>query len=133
MKKSILYAAVITTLVIAACKKNDDTPSAASLQNKWGIIRVNYQAVENGVTVDTYNYTGVAEDYIDFRSDNKVYLFVDGSEDTSSYQILNNNKVVIDVVDTLEIQSLTSTSVKLYSKVYTDVNSYEENTIDLKR
>ncbi len=112
MKKSILYAVVITTLVIAACKKNDDKPSAASLQNKWGIISVNYQAVENGVTVDTYNYTGVAEDYIDFRSDNKVYLFVDGSEDTSSYQILNN-KVVIDVVDTLEIQSLTSTSVKL--------------------
>jgi hypothetical protein len=132
MKKSILYAAVITTLIIAACKKKNDEPPVASLQNKWGIVSLNFQAIENGVSVDTHNYTGVAEDYIDFRSDNKVYSLIDGSEDTSDYQILNTNKVVIDV-DTFDIQSLTLTSVKLYSKVYFDVNSYDENTINLKR
>jgi hypothetical protein len=132
MKKSILYATVITTLIIAACKKNNDEPPVASLQNKWGIVSLNFQAIENEATVDTYNYTGVAEDYIDLRSDNKVYSLIDGSKDTSAYQILNNNKVVIDV-DTFDIQSLILTSVKLYSKVYFDVNSYDENTINLKR
>ena len=132
MKKSILYAAVITTLITAGCKKKNDEPPVASLQNKWGIVSLNFQAIEDGVTVDTFNYTGVAEDYIDFRSDNKVYSLIDGSEDTSAYQILNNNKVVMDV-DTFDIQSLTLTYVKLYSKVYTDVNSYDESTINLKR
>ncbi len=36
---------------------------------------LNFQEVENGVTIDTYNYTGTDADYIDFRSDNKcIYL-----------------------------------------------------------
>ncbi len=61
-----------------------------------------------------------------------MYLLVDGSEDTSAYQILNNNKVVIDV-DTFDIQLLTSTSMKLHSKAYTDINSYDESAINLKR
>lgn len=80
----------------------------------------------------TINYTGTQADYVDFRSDNKVYSSVAGILDTSAYQLLNNNKVQIDV-DTFDIQSLTSTSAKLYSKVYDDDSTYLKITLDLKR
>ncbi len=133
MKKLILYTAIITTFVMAACKKNVDKPPVGSLQNKWGIVSLNFQEVEGGVTVGSFNYIGVEADYIDFRNENKVYSIIDGSVNTSAYHILNNNKVMIDVADTLNLLSLTSTSVKLYNKDYTDVNSYDEITINLKR
>jgi len=132
MKKLILYSALSTALIFAACKKNTDKPSSPSLQGKWGVVNESILDVENGITVYSNNYTGVAGDYVDFRSDNKVYSLVDGGMDTSAYQILSNNKVVIDI-DTLDIQSLTTASVKLHSKVYSDVNSYEELSVDLKR
>lgn len=132
MKKLILYSALLTALLFAACKKNTDKPSSPSLQGKWGIVNESILDVEDGTTVYTDSYTGVAADYIDFRSDNKVYSLVDGSMDTSAYKMLSNNRVLIDI-DTLDIPSLTASAANLHSKVYTDVNSYEELTVNLKR
>ena len=132
MKKLILYSVLLTALLFAACKKNTDKPSSPVLQGKWGIVNEAVLDVENGTTVYTDNYTGVAADYIDFRSDNKVYSLVDGGMDTSAYKMLSNNRVLIDI-DTLDILSLTASAANLHSKVYTGVNSYEELTVNLKR
>ncbi len=132
MKKNILHAVFLTALLFAACKKNNNNPSSPSLVGKWGLVNENIIDVENGIGVDTINYTVTQADYVDFRSDNKVYSSVAGILDTSAYQLLNNNKVQIDV-DTFDIQSLTSTSAKLYSKVYDDDSTYSKITLDLKR
>jgi hypothetical protein len=78
------------------------------------------------------NYTGTPADYVDFRSDHKVYSSVASITDTSAYQILNNNKVVIDI-DTFDIQSLTANSASLYSKVFDDDSTYSKITLNLKR
>lgn len=132
MRKLILFIAIITSLIIAACEKNKDKNSTPSLEGKWELVNTIYLEVENGVEVSDYNYTGIAGDYIDFRSDHKVYSHVDGFDDVSGYTLLNNNKVDIEG-DTLEIRSLTKASVTLYEKSYTNLNSYEENTVNLKR
>ena len=133
MKKLILSIAIITSLIIAAsCKKDNDKNNSSLLVNKWELVNTSYREVQNGVEVDTYNYTGVAGDYIDFRSDNKVYSHVDGDDDVAGYKLLNNNKVAIEG-DTLEIRTLTAASVTLYGKSFTDPTSYEENTVNLKR
>lgn len=133
MKKLILSIAIITSLIIAAsCKKDKDKNNSSLLINKWELVNTSYREVENGVEVYTDNYTGVAGDYVDFRSDNKVYSHSDGFDDVANFKILNNNKVVIDE-DTLEIQSLSSASVRLYRKWFEDVNSFEEITVNLKR
>jgi hypothetical protein len=132
MKKIILYAAIFTALIFAACKKNNDKPSSPSLEGKWRLVNENVIDVENGIGVDTINYTGIPADYVDFRSDHNVYSFVAGSLDTSAYQILNNNKVIIDV-DTFDIQSLGSASAQLYSKVFDDDSTYSQITLNLAR
>jgi hypothetical protein len=132
MKKSILYAAILSLLIFAACKKNNDKPSSPSLAGKWSLVNENIIDVENGIGVDTINYTGTPADYVDFRSDHKVYSSVATITDTSAYQILNNNKVVIDI-DTFDIQSLTATSASLYSKVFDDDSTYSKITLNLKR
>jgi hypothetical protein len=129
--KKIIFITAITTLFITACKKNNDTP-AISLQGKWGLVNTHYLEVDNGATVFEDIYTGIAADYIDFRKDNKVYSYIDGSSDTSAYQLLSNNKVVI-LGDTYDIQSLSAASAKLYQKDSLNANTYTEITINLKR
>jgi hypothetical protein len=123
---------VIALLFIAGCKKDDKNTSNPSLQNKWGLESTSYNIVEDGVPVGPDNYTGVAADYVDFRKDNKVYSFVDQVYDTSDYQLLGSNKVVIDV-DTFQIQTLTESASTLYEKITYDPQNYEEITIKLKR
>jgi len=132
MKKSIFYAAIASALLFAACKKNNDKISSPSLVGKWSLVNENIIDVENGIGVDTINYPGNPADYVDFRSDHKVYSFVASISDTSAYEILNNNKVVIDI-DTFDIQSLTATSASLYSKVFDDDSTYSKITINLER
>ena len=135
MKKSILYAALITGLLFAACKKNHDK-SATSLQNKWALVNENDIEVESGVTISNITYTGVADDYIDFRSDNNVYSSVQSEKDTSSYHLIGTNKVAIGEnpeADTLDIVSLTASSAQLHERVYDDATSYEDLTVNLKR
>ncbi len=131
MKKIILYASLLTASVFA-CKKNIDKPSSPSLIGKWGLVNENIIDVQNGIGIDTINYAGTPADYLDFRSDNKVYSLVAGIPDTSAYHVLNNNKVQIDI-DTFDIQSLTSSSAKLFGKIYDDDSTYTDLTFNLKR
>jgi hypothetical protein len=132
MKKFITCAVIASLLFIAGCKKDDKNTSNPSLQNKWGLESTSYNTVEDGVPVGPDNYTGVAADYVDFRKDNKVYSFVDQVYDTSDYQLVGSNKVVIDV-DTFQIQTLTESASTLYEKIIFDPQNYEEITIKLKR
>ncbi|MEO6683797.1 MAG: hypothetical protein ABIN48_13325 [Ginsengibacter sp.] len=129
MRKLILSFVIIISIMISSCEKNK---VKLSLQGKWEIVNISIVEVENGVKIYEENYLGKPGDYIDFRSDNKVYSEVDGVEDVGNYTLLKDNKVIVEG-DTLEIRSLTKSSVTLFLKSYTNSTSFDESTINLIR
>ncbi len=130
MKKILFILALITSIITSpSCKKNKN--DEITLKGKWNVVSIKYHEVYLGENYDD-NYTGVAGDYIDFRSGNICRVHIDGDDDTYTYEILNNDRLVIEE-DTLQIQSLTSSTVLLYQKVIVNGTDYSENTINLKR
>ena len=129
--KKIILSVVFATLFITACHKDPPAP-APSLIGKWGVVNILDKEVDNGTIVYNDNYTGQTSDYMEFKNDNTLSLFIDGSGFIINYKLLPNNKVEISG-DTLTIQSLTANSATLYHKDDNGVNSYEETTYNLKR
>ena len=129
--KKIILASVFATLFVTACHKDPPAP-APSLIGKWGVVNILDKEVDNGTIVYNDNYTGQTSDYMEFKNDNTLSLFIDGSGFIINYKLLPNNKVEISG-DTLTIQSLTANSVTLYQKDDTGSNSFEETTYNLKR
>jgi hypothetical protein len=131
MKKFILFSA-IATLFALSCDKKDSAPEAPSLIHKWNLVNAYYIEMDNGTVIDEDNYVGTTADYWEFKSDNKFYSLVGGQKDTVDYQLLPDNKVMIDG-DTATIQELTMNSAKLYQKYSLSADTYFEYTINLKR
>jgi len=131
--KKIILSAVFGTLFLTACDKNGpEPPPAPSLIGKWGVVNILDKEVDNGTIVYNDNYTGQASDYMEFKNDNTLSLFIDGSNFIINYKLLPNNKVEISG-DTLTIQSLTANSATLYQKDDNGSNSFDETTYNLKR
>ena len=129
--KKIILASVFATLFVTACHKDPPAP-APSLIGKWGVVNILDKEVDNGTIVYNDNYTGQASDYMEFKNDNTLSLFIDGSGFIINYKLLPNNKVEISG-DTLTIQSLTANSAALYQKDDNGANSFDETTYNLKR
>jgi hypothetical protein len=129
--KKIILSAVFATLFITACHKDPPAP-APSLIGKWGVVNILVKEIDNGAIVYNDNYTGQASDYMEFKNDNTLSLFIDGSNFIINYKLLPNNKVEISG-DTLTIQSLTANSATLYQKDDNGSNSFDETTYNLKR
>ena len=130
--KKIILASVFATLLVTACNKQETPAPAPSLIGKWGVVNILDKEVDNGTIVYNDNYTGQSSDYMEFKNDNTLGLFVDGFGLIVNYKLLPNNKVEISG-DTLTIQSLTANSAILYQKDDNGPNSYEETTYNLKR
>ena len=129
--QKIILSAVFATLFITACHKDPPAP-APSLIGKWGVVNILVKEIDNGAIVYNDNYTGQASDYMEFKNDNTLSLFIDGSGFIINYKLLPNNKVEISG-DTLTIQSLTANSATLYQKDDNGSNSFDETTYNLKR
>ncbi|MDB5253425.1 MAG: hypothetical protein JWP27_2594 [Flaviaesturariibacter sp.] len=128
MKKAI-FAMAVAAISFTACKKDKDD---SSLQHRWSVVNTHFKDVFNGATTFEDNYNGVSADYVDFRGDNRVYTYIDGTYDTANYQMLADNKVMIDT-ETFDIQSLTSSNATLYQKTSTSATTYSEVSLNLKR
>lgn len=106
MKKILVPAAILAAVVMAAsCDKNNDKPANSTLlkiQAKWKVSSIKLDAGEEDST-----YTGVTADYIDFRTDGKVYTNIANEKDTSIYVLVNDTKLVVDG-DTALIKQLSS-------------------------
>ena len=131
MKQCIFAMVTISSFIMASsCRKNkDDSPS---LKGKWNLVSIISREVENGAEVSNDTYNGVPGEIFDFQKNNTLIANFNGRIDIEVYKILENNKVIIGE-DTAEIQSLTSSSVRLYKKRIEDVNTFSEFTINLKR
>ena len=113
-----------------ACKKSA-LSVAQRLQAKW-LVDKEISNSHYGGADHTATYTGLATDYVDFRSNNKVYSQVSGSKDTSNYSVVNDSTMTIDV-DTYKILTLTDNIFKIYSKSFTTPVIWDETTINLKK
>ncbi len=130
MKTLLFGLAIISSFIItSSCKKNKN--DEITLKGKWNVVSIIYHEVYLGENYDD-NYIGKSGDYVDFKSGNVLHVHIDGDDDTDTYEILTNDRLVIGE-DTLQIQSLTSSTVRLYQKVIVNATDYSENTINLKR
>lgn len=134
--KKILTLMLIAALIMggmASCKKNDSTPKTTlqKIQAKWQLV--SYQENDHYSGMDhIQNLTGGPDDYLDFRTDGKVYVSFFGTRDTSVYALSGDTKVVMDGSFILDIKTLTDNSFILYSKDVFGADYYEQ-TFTLKK
>ncbi len=139
MKKIITSLAVVTLIVLCntACKKTEtQQPQQSTLQRiqaKWQL----QSWVENDHISGTDHITtitGNANDYIDFRTDGKVYSSISGNMDVATYSLTGSDtKILIDGTDTYDIKTLTSNSFILYIKQLSGGSDFDETTISMKK
>lgn len=121
-KKITLLFLSITVLFIGCNKDDDEQTTAQKLMHKWSVATI---VEDNNGAVTTY--TGLASDYIDYRTDGKVYYNTFSSPDTLTYTILNDKYIVEDNLDTFEIKSLTNSNLVLYYHNSNNTYKYTEN------
>lgn len=130
---SILF--FTTCLFFFSCKKDDvkAQTNAEKIIGKWkfqSIVRNDFYAGIDHID----NFQVYPADYVEFKSDNKAYMFLQGAYDTSAYGIINDNKIWIeDNTDIYDIKSLTSTSFQVYQKTLHNPGEYTENTTTFYR
>jgi len=110
MVPAAMLAAVV---MVVSCDKNNDKPANTTLkmiQAKW-----NVSSVKLSVGGEDSTYTGVAADYIDFRTNDSVYTNIANEKDTSAYSLVNDTKLVIDG-DTTVIKQITGNQFVFESK-----------------
>jgi hypothetical protein len=124
MKKIIFFLLAIGVLSISSCKKEKIPPP--SLVGKWTVKRV---LAKQGATV-TLDYTGLAGDYMDFKTTGSVEMKFGTSLSNYPYTI-SGSTVTIDG-DPYQIQTLTANAAVLYYTI-TTAGVKSEETVTLER
>jgi len=131
MKKSLFLSMVALSALVFSCKKDDDKSNAEKIQGKWNVLSVydnNYYGGSNHRDTSTYA-TGTYT--IEFTNNGKYVESGPSWSDTSVYKVEGSN-VIVDT-DTLQIRTLTSSDLQLYTKYYYSTSSYYEATANLKK
>lgn len=114
MKKLMVPAAMLAAVVmVVSCDKDNDKPANTTLskiQAKWKVANVKFN-----IGAEDSTYTGAATDYVDFRTDGKVYTSIGTQKDTSAYSLVNDTKLVVDG-DTAVIKQLSGNQFSFESK-----------------
>ncbi len=128
---SLLLAIVLFTF--PSCKKEDASPtSAQKIQGSWIFDKVYDHDVQTGFPEYRDTTFGMAGDYFDFRSDNRIYSYMDGERDTVAYILIDDSRMIIDG-DTASIQVLNDTQFQLNGKTTQSPTDYYEYTLFMKR
>lgn len=136
--KTMLAALLLTAAILpfVSCKKGEPAIDSRSvmekLSGKWKLRSSVYDRFYSGVS-HSMTYTGTASDYADFRSDSRVYSFIDNSFDTSSYGFISPTKIYIDTFTNNFDITLTDVTLKLYQKKFLTGGDYNESTVNLTR
>lgn len=142
----------VVILFFAACHKNKDdlafiysrdgvygvnevyvipTGEAAKILGKWMVNSITVKhKISNVVRTDTY--VGRAIDYIDFRTNGKMYTFTQNNSDTSKYIVRSAQEITIDT-DPATLKVLTATRLVIYSYDEAGTFGFTEITYDLKK
>lgn len=135
--KSGCIIAAISMVTFVSCSKDDDSPGTTELlQHNWGLDSITLRN-HTATTDNTLVYYGLAQDYFDFRTDNKLYSQTNGTKDTSTYTLLNSNTLVLihkdGSRDTGIITTLTNNKLVGKTKKILNATDYTETTSYLKR
>jgi hypothetical protein len=142
MAPKLLILTLLTTffLSFSSCKKDksDDADQvltteevAAKILGKWQINSLQYNNHYNGVD-HKESYPGSATDYVEFKSDGKMYTSFRGITDISTYKVKNDLVITIDD-DPASIQEISDTVLRLYTKDDTGSFGFTELMYNLKR
>lgn len=95
MKAFIFLTAIIVTAV--GCSKDN----TVSIAGNWNLIN---DSVHSSVGIEVFanNYKGLNSDYFYFNNDGRLYIKEDTLYDTLHYQILSNNRIIIDSISLSE-------------------------------
>ena len=112
--------AVATFLLctLPACKKTDTQDPQTTeqkLQAKWQVETYAENAHYSGAD-HLQNLTGGIDDYLDFRTDGKVYVSLFGIKDTSTYALSGDKQIVIDRTVVYDIRAFTNNSLIMHQK-----------------
>ena len=138
MKKIITSIAIVTliTFCLPACKKSSDTQQPQTtlqkMQAKWQLETL-FQNDHYSGTDHIMNITGTVNDYLDFRTDGKIYSSIQGNRDTTTYSLASDTKLLIDGVNNYDIKTLTSASFIIYLKDISGLPDFFEETITMKK
>ncbi len=131
MKTFRISAILIAVLAGAvSCDKDDDNqpsnPSTLSkIQSKWGVTsKVTDKA---GTAVGDSTYTGVTADYMDFRTDSKVYWQLNNAKDTAAYSLTNDSTLVLDGL-TSKITKLSSSEFVIRQTLVSTTGTQKDTT-----
>ena len=127
----LTFIVLLVTLFNFSCKKSSSPSVAQRVQAKWTLVSLSANSHYSGS--DHINtIPGTSADYVDFRSDSKVYSQVSGSRDTSNYSMSGDTAIII-ALDKYKIITLTDAALQLYIKAVTSPSVYDEETISLKK
>lgn len=119
---AVTAAAAFALLFVIACKKDDNSPQKMIL-GKWRFIsEYDAQFVNGQLEKDTI--IGYSDEYYDFRSDGKVYMYYYPDYDTFPYKVVNASTLIFDG-DTATIKTFTDKKLVLYDKAVYGQNWYE--------
>ena len=135
MKTKFLILAFLTCTAFISCKKDEAAPQSAkaTVQGKWylqTLVQNDHYAGADHIST----YPSNSSDYYDFRDDGKVYAYILGNYDVTTYGIIDATHLWIDVsTDIYEIKNLTATTMQLYQKTPMNAADYYESTLNLKK
>lgn len=139
MKTKIILVTLLLVAGFLSCKKssNDQQPKTTQekLQGIWKPVSTVINDYYNNASHADTTYWNAA-DYIDFRSDGKVYQYESASNsyDTSAYGIIDDSKIwIINSTYVFEIKTFTDTDLQLYRKEIHNTTDYTESTARVKR
>jgi hypothetical protein len=128
--KKLLGGLTAALILFASCGKDDDeetTTTLNKLQHKWQVESIVFNTGSTPI-----NYPGSSNDYADFRTDGKLYLYFGGKYDTSTYSLYKENKLIRNS-DTANINELTDTKLVFFGKQAISPGVNYEATFNLKR
>ena len=127
--------------ILASCGKDSTTtttpPSTISLlQNKWNLMSIQdieYVGASTSI-IDTIISYGAPGDYIQFNANNIAYERIAAGNDTLSYDLISDTKLVYNG-DTFKVNTLTATDLVLtyYGRETTPTVHNWDNVLVLKR
>lgn len=118
----IILFAFIT--LISACKKDEEKPMATEQRvvGKWNLKKSTSNYYENNVLKESSEEMETAGDYAEFNSNKTIVTSSDGTLESGSYQILNDNTLTV----TMDGETSTFTIDKLDSQQFIITTSFSD-------